>query len=102
MDAGEVEAAHTGLVQEAAWLREYGPAETVAGAVQSIEDVERRIAGQQYDVRARKLSRYRSASYRKMSSAEMWCASEAAPDFKKPQSSARDQQEPDKPFEGSP
>jgi Ca-activated chloride channel family protein len=63
-------------------LKAYGPAEAVAEAVKSLDDVERRIQ-EGWSIRSRKVSHYRAASYLKMSSAELWSLEEAAPSFKR-------------------
>jgi len=64
-------------------LRAYGPAEAVSEAIRSLDDVERMIH-EGWGARSRKSSRYRVASYMKMSSAEQWSLDDgSAPSFKK-------------------
>jgi Ca-activated chloride channel family protein len=83
MDEGRPEAATAALRDCVQQLRAYGPPEAVAEAIRSLDDVERMIA-EGWNARSRKASRYRSAAYLKMSSAEAWSLHEAAlPSFKR-------------------
>lgn len=85
MDAGDERGAHSLLREAGAEFRRYAPTPAVQDALRSLDDVERRIAEDGWDGRSRKLACYLSASHRKMSSVEMWCAEQASvPSYKKP------------------
>ena len=84
MDAGNENAALHHLKESVAQLKTYAPMENVGEAVASLEDVERRITEQGWSQRSRKDAVYRSASYAKLSSAELWTDEATAPSFKKP------------------
>jgi Ca-activated chloride channel family protein len=70
-------------------LRAYGPLAAVEEALRAMEGLERMLA-EGWNARSRKAARYRSSSYSKMSSAELWSLkNEEAPSFK------RDRHDPD-------
>lgn len=69
-------------------LREYGPLAAIGEALRAMEGLELMIA-EGWDARSRKSARYRSSSYSKMSSAEMWSLkNEEQPSFKRPRQSS--------------
>jgi len=82
MDHGQMNEALAVLEKAIAELGQYG--ELGAEAIQVLQEMKQKIAADGWDLRERKSSRYRSASYRKMSSKEMWSSSCAAPSFKLP------------------
>jgi Ca-activated chloride channel family protein len=84
MDAGNIAAAIESLQDAIAALRAYGPGAPVAEAIQQLEGTLKRIEGGEWSLRERKSSKYRSHSYRRMSSRELWSAPDAAPSFKQP------------------
>ena len=61
-------------------IAQYGPHGAEAAKV--LSDLIAKISGGEWSLRERKSSRYRSASYRKMSSAELWSLKDPAPSFK--------------------
>jgi Ca-activated chloride channel family protein len=84
MDAGNGVAAVAGLRAAIDSLKGYGPKAPVGEAVQQLEAMLKRIEGGEWSLRERKLSKYRSHSYRRMSSSEHWSGSEPPPGFKQP------------------
>ncbi|MEI6395417.1 MAG: VWA domain-containing protein [Verrucomicrobiota bacterium] len=84
LDADRMEEAVQALNQAIASLKSYGPGASVGEAVQQLENLLGRITSGHWSVRERKFSKYRSHSYRKMSSREHWSASEPPPSFKQP------------------
>jgi Ca-activated chloride channel homolog len=82
MDQGNVAAAASLLHQTITLLRKYGPAASVAEAVQQLEKMLAQVETGELSLRERKLSKYRSHSWRKMSSHELWSAQEPPPSFK--------------------
>jgi Ca-activated chloride channel family protein len=83
MDSGSVQEAATLLDNTIAELKQYGPADKVAEAVQRLEHLRALIEGGAFSLEERKASKYRSSSYRRMSSSEMWSMREKSPSFKK-------------------
>ena len=84
LDADRMEEAVQALNQAIASLKSYGPGASIGEAVQQLENLLGRITSGHWSVRERKFSKYRSHSYRKMSSREHWSASEPPPSFKQP------------------
>lgn len=84
MDLGDVPAAVGTLRTAIESLKGYGPDAPIAEAVQQLEALLGRIEGGAWSWRERKLSKYRSHSYRRMSSSEFWSGSEPPPGFKQP------------------
>ena len=84
MDTGDAEAGIAALQTAINALRSYGPGAPVAEAIQQLEATLKRIQGGEWSLRERKLSKYRSHSYRRMSSSEHWSGSEPPPSFKPP------------------
>jgi Ca-activated chloride channel family protein len=83
MDEGRPGDAAARLRNSIQQLRAYGPPEAVAEAIRSLDDLERMII-EGWTARSRKTSRYRSAAYSKMSSAEAWSLpDESLPSFKR-------------------
>jgi hypothetical protein len=72
------------LDQAIASLKSYGPGAAVGEAVQQLESLLGRIKSGDWSLRERKLRRYQSHSYQKMSSRELWSSGEPPPSFKKP------------------
>jgi len=92
MDAGNLAAAVAALRGTIDSLKSYGPDAPVGEAVQQLEALLGRIEGGEWSLRERKLSKYRSHSYRKMSSKELWSGSEPPPSFKQPPTTPPDPQ----------
>jgi Ca-activated chloride channel homolog len=84
LDAGRMDEAVQALNQAIATLKSYGPGASVGEAVPQLEKLLGRITSGEWSLRERKLSKYRSHSYRKMSSRELWSAGEPPPTFKQP------------------
>ena len=82
LDAGREPAALRLLLEAREALQRYGVSSEVKEAVDSLTQIIQRIERGEWDIRARKSSRYLSSSLRKMSSHDHWCAEEAAPSFK--------------------
>lgn len=82
MDAGRGDEAARLLEQTIQCLDAYGTPASVAEAIRQLEQLRAKIAGGLFSKKERKSSKYRSASYLKMSSSEMWSMGEAAPSFK--------------------
>lgn len=80
MDQGQVNEALAVLDKTILELAQYG--ERGAEAIKVLMEMKEKIASDGWSLRERKSSRYRSASYRKMSSKEMWSLKEQAPSFK--------------------
>jgi len=84
MDAGNFPAAILSLQEAIAALKSYGPDAPVGEAIQQLEATLKRIQSGEWSLRERKMSKYRSHSYGRMSSRELWSAGEQAPSFKQP------------------
>jgi hypothetical protein len=84
LDAGRIDEAAQALTQAITSLKSYGPGAVVGEATQQLENLLERITSGKWSLRERKLSKYRSHSYRKMSSSEHWSAGEPPPSFKQP------------------
>ena len=84
LDAGREPAALRLLLEAREALQRYGVGSGVKEAVESLTQIIQRIERGEWDLRARKSSRYLSSSLRKMSSSDHWSAGEAAPSFKQP------------------
>jgi Ca-activated chloride channel family protein len=82
MDSGNVEAAVAMLRRSIEFLQKYGPAEKVQEAVQQLQHLLLQVETGSLSLRERKMSKFRSHSYRKMSSHEYWSSDEQAPSFK--------------------
>jgi hypothetical protein len=83
MDQGKVNEALAVLDKTILELGQYG--QLGAEAIKVLEEMKSKIANDRWSLRERKSSRYRSSSYLKMSSSEMWShMSEAPPSFKQP------------------
>lgn len=82
MDLGNVALALAGLDRAMAELQPYG--EKAAEAIRLLMDMKGKLQRNEWNLRERKSSRYRSASYLKMKSNQVWLAAEAAPSFMKP------------------
>lgn len=83
MDAGrQVEAAQL-LERAIEQLRGYGNPQQVSEAVQQLENLQGLLGQGMFSLAERKSSKYRSASYLKMSSSEMWSGADAPPSFKR-------------------
>ncbi len=82
MDAGRWQEATTLLENTISQLKQYGPPDKVIEAVQQLERLRGLIEGGMFSREERKSSKYRSSSYRKMSSSEMWSLNEQSPSFK--------------------
>ena len=54
-----------------------------AEAIALLQNLRAKIANDEWSMRERKSARYSSASYRKMSSQELWSQKSQAPSFKK-------------------
>ena len=80
MDAGKHQEAIALLHKTVQEIAQYGPHGAEAAKV--LSDLIAKISGGEWSLRERKSSRYRSASYRKMSSAELWSLKDPAPSFK--------------------
>jgi Ca-activated chloride channel family protein len=91
MDEEKAEQAVQALRQAIDDLNRYGPTTTTAEAIQQLQAMLHRLVSGEWSMRERKLSSYRSHSYLKMSSNELWSASEPAPQFKQPRPSTPDQ-----------
>jgi hypothetical protein len=86
MDQGQMNEALAVLDKAIQELSQYG--ERGDEAIKVLQEMKVKIANDGWSSRERKSSRYRSASYRKMSSKEMWSHKSAPPSFKqKPASS---------------
>lgn len=90
MDQGRPEEALRVLLRAIEELKRYGPGPETAEAIQALQDLCRRIEVGDWDPRARKRSSYRSASYRKMSSRDLWTGDTPPPQFKQPPPSEPD------------
>src|ERR1017187_7322190 len=84
MDGGRVDEALVVLNQTINSLKSYGPEATVGEAVKQLEDLLGRLTSGEWSLRLRKLSKYRSHSYGRMSSSEHWSSGEPPPSFKPP------------------
>jgi Ca-activated chloride channel family protein len=84
LDAGRMDEAIDALNQAIASLKSYGPGAAVGEAVQQLESLLGRIKSGDWSLRERKLRRYQSHSYQKMSSRELWSSGEPPPSFKQP------------------
>jgi Ca-activated chloride channel homolog len=84
MDAGLFPNAVAAIQNVLDSLKGYGADALVGEAVQQLEALLRRIQAGSWSLRERKLSKYRSHSYRRMSSKELWSSSQPPPDFKQP------------------
>jgi len=82
MDVGRLDEAVMALNQTIAALKSYGPEAAVGEAVQQLESLLGRLTSGEWSLRLRKLSKYSSHSYQRMSSSEFWSAGSAAPSFK--------------------
>lgn len=81
MDQGQVHEALAVLDKTILELDQYG--ERAAEAIKVLVEMREKIASDNWNARERKSSRYRSASFMKMSSNEMWSHTSPAPSFKK-------------------
>lgn len=81
MDAGNVQAALAVIEKTIQDLGEYG--ERGAEAIKVLMEMKQKIGNGDWSLRERKAARYCSASFRKMSSAEMWSQSAPPPSFKR-------------------
>jgi len=100
MDAGDVSGAVASVQSAIDALKSYGPGAPVAEAIQQLEASLRGLGA--WNLRERKLSKYRGHSYRRMSSSEHWSGSTPPPSFKQPpplpgEPPARPGSEPPKP-----
>jgi Ca-activated chloride channel homolog len=84
MDGGNSVDAVAALQSVIDSLKAYGPNAPVGEAIQQLEAMLHRIQAGDWSLRERKLSKYRSHSYRRMSSSELWSGSEPPPGFKQP------------------
>jgi Ca-activated chloride channel family protein len=84
IDTGHVEAAVALLQQTIAALKKYGSAAQVNEAVRQLENLLLQVEAGELSLRERKLHKYRSHSYRRMSSHEHWSSPEPPPSFKQP------------------
>jgi hypothetical protein len=100
MDAGNIEAATAGLRAAIDALKGYGPKAPIGEAVQQLEAMLNRLESGEWSLRQRKLSKYRSHSYRRMSSSEHWSGSEPPPGFKQPPPPPAPQRDPNTPPPG--
>ena len=82
MDAGKDQEAIAVLNQAIQEISQYGP--HGEEAMKILKDMIAKIANGGWTSRERKISRYRSSSYRRMSSKDMWSSGEAPPSFKQP------------------
>jgi Ca-activated chloride channel homolog len=87
MDAGKHQEAIAALHLAIQEISQYGPHGAEAAKV--LQDLIAKIANGDWSLRERKSSRYRSASYRKMSSKDMWSLCEAPPSFKQKPSASQ-------------
>jgi len=83
MDAGRDREAAALLERTIEQLKKYGPPGSVAEAVRQLEQLRDKITRGHFSLHDRKSSKYRGASYGKMSSSEMWSANETPPSFKR-------------------
>ena len=81
MDQGQINEALAKLDLTIQELRQFGPG--ADEAIQVLTEMRKKIGEGEWSLRERKSSRYRSSSYRVMSSKVMWSLKEAAPSFKK-------------------
>jgi Ca-activated chloride channel family protein len=81
MDAQHIDEAIKTLNKALDDLQRYGGADNVKEALQLLDNLKGKIQDNGWNLRERKLSRYRSAQYSKMSSKDLWVADEAAPSF---------------------
>jgi Ca-activated chloride channel family protein len=96
MDQGQVHEALAALAKTIQELEPYG--ERAAEAIHVLREMQHKIANDEWNVRERKLSRYRSSNYRKMSSKELWSPQSApAPSFKQPPKDPNAPGSPDNP-----
>ena len=79
MDTGHVAAAVDLLQQTITSLKKYGAAAQVVEAVRQLENLLAQVETGELSLRERKLSKYRSHSYGKMSSHELWSAKNRRP-----------------------
>ena len=84
MDGGRLPEALAVLNEAIAALKSYGPQANVAEAVQQLEDLLKRLSSGEWSARLRKISRYSSHSYGRMSSSELWALEHRSPSFKSP------------------
>ena len=83
MDTGRFDEAIQALTRALEALKAYGPAEQVGPAMLQLQALLEKIQGGEWNLSERKSSRYRSSSYAKMSSHELWTLKQPAPEFKK-------------------
>jgi hypothetical protein len=86
MDQGQINEALAVLDKAVEELGQYG--ERGAEAIKVLQEMKAKIANDGWTLRERKLSRYRSESYLKMSSSEYWSQQSAPPSFKQRPSSS--------------
>jgi hypothetical protein len=82
MDRGQAAEALAALDKAIQELSPYG--DRAAEAIQLLEDLKDKIGHDEWSLRERKNARYRSSSFRKMSSHEKWSQGSPAPSFKDP------------------
>jgi len=80
MDQGQDKQALAALDKTIQELGQYG--DRAAEAIKILQDLKNKIGNDEWTLRERKSSRYRSASYMKMSSKDMWSLKSPAPSFK--------------------
>jgi Ca-activated chloride channel homolog len=95
MDGGKRNDAVQALENTIHELGGYGPA--AAEAVRTLEDMKGKIRDGLWSVRERKSACYRSASYLKMSSKDIWTGDDQAPSFKQPAAGDKTASEPKQP-----
>jgi CheY-like chemotaxis protein len=83
MDSGRSQESLSLLESTIAQLKQYGPADKVEEAVQRLEQLRALIQADAFSLEERKSNKYRSSSYRHMSSSELWSMRERSPSFKK-------------------
>jgi hypothetical protein len=86
MDRGQAAEALAALDKAIQELSPYG--DRAAEALKLLHDLKEKIAGGEWSQRERKNARYRSSSYRKMSSHELWSHPCPPPSFKEPPKAA--------------
>jgi hypothetical protein len=89
MDQGHDDQALAALDKTIQELGQYG--ERATEAIKILQDLKNKISNDEWTLRERKSSRYRSASYLKMSSKEMWSHKSPAPSFKEKPAGSGDQ-----------
>jgi CheY-like chemotaxis protein len=83
MDSGRSQESLSLLESTIAQLKQYGPADKVEEAVQRLEQLRALIQAAAFSLEERKSNKYRSSSYLRMSSSELWSMRERSPGFKK-------------------